>query len=200
MSDRNARRGRLFSVESIAGWVFADLLLVLFLVGLGSAIAYTPPKPEPKPKEEKPKILGMKTQPAVVNLTVPADGLTSGAKLSAQQARGLCRALHASTRELAGEKSALVLIFGGASEVSPGQNVARAIGSQLSCAAPTVFARKVPTRAFWDGSLPLGQARLEVFLFLQEKSQPAADADADAESPVAPSSRSASAPSQLVVP
>lgn len=162
-----SRRGRLLAGESIAGWVFADLLLVLFLVGLGSAIAYTPPEPPRPPPKEAP-IVGMKTEPTSVVADVNGTLLGSGAGQTSAQARNICRAVRARLRPVEGERAALVLIFGGASDVETGQNVARAVGRQLKCADGQLFRGKVPTRAFWDGSLPLGKVRLEMFLFLRQ--------------------------------
>ena len=170
MHEGASRRGRLFTVESIAGWIFADLLLVLFLVGLGSAKAYTPPEP-PKPEPKQAPIVGMKTDPTSVQVQVNGQRLGSGAPLSKSDQRAVCRAVRAKLGPVRGERAALVLIFGGASEVQTGQNVARAVGRQLNCADSQVFAGRVPTRAFWDGTLPLGSARLEVFLFVTEKSR-----------------------------
>lgn len=165
-----ARRGRLFSAESAAGWVFADLLLVLFIVGLGSAIKYTPPPP-PEPEPKVPPIVGMKTDPTSLTVQVNGQVLGSGAALPTPARQAVCRAIKARTGPVRGERAALVLVFGGATDVTSGQNVARAIAAQLNCADDKVFRGRVPTRAFWDGSLPLGQARLEVFLFLREGDQ-----------------------------
>jgi len=162
------RRGRLFAVESIAGWVFADLLLVLFLVGLGSAKAYTPPEPPPPPPKQAP-IVGMKTEPVAIQVHVNGQRLGTGTRLSRTEQRAVCRSVRGRLARVRGERAALVLIFGGASDVTTGQNVARAIGAQLHCADRRVFAGRVPTRAFWDGTLPLGTARLEVFLFVTKK-------------------------------
>src|SRR5690606_16139690 len=124
------RRGRLLSAESVAGWVFADLLLVLFIVGLGSALQYPPPEPEPK----VPPIVGMKTEATPVPGRINGEVLGSGAPLLPRQEQEVCRTLSKSLKPVTGERAALVLIFGGASDVQTGQNVARAIGSQLSCA------------------------------------------------------------------
>lgn len=170
MHEGASRRGRLFTVESIAGWIFADLLLVLFLVGLGSAKAYTPPEP-PKPEPKQAPIVGMRTHPALVRVHVNGARLGTGTALSQPQQQAVCRAVRSELAPVRGERAALVLIFGGAPDVSTGQNVARAIGRQLRCANNHVFAGKVPTRAFWDGSLPLGKARLEIFLFTTDKSR-----------------------------
>lgn len=168
MHEAASRRGRLFTVESIAGWIFADLLLILFLVGLGSAKAYTPPEPPPPPPKLAP-IVGMKTEPAILQVTVDGPRLGQGSTLNAAQGKALCRAIARELGPLAKERAALVLVFGGAPDVTTGQNVARAIGGQLGCAGPRVFKGRVPTRAFWDGTLPLGAARLEIFLFVTGK-------------------------------
>lgn len=170
MAHDAGRRGRLFTVESVAGWVFADLLLVLFIVGLGSAIAYTPPEPPepPKPEPKVAPIVGMKTDPTSVIIDVDGAALGRGVSLGPAQRRAVCAAIRSELSPVKGERAALVLVFGGAPDVTVGQNVARGIGGQLGCADRRVFRGAVPTRAFWDGTLPLGKARLEMFLFLRQ--------------------------------
>lgn len=171
MASGASRRARHFSVDSIAGWVFADLLLVLFVVGLGSAIAYTPPEP-PEPPPPPPKvapIVGMKTDPVSIAVEVDAASTSAGAVTGAE-ARAVCKAVASQAAPVKGERAALVLVFGGGPDVVVGQNVARAVISQLGCASRATFGTRVPSRAFWDGTLPLGRARLEVFLFVTQKS------------------------------
>lgn len=171
MASGASRRARHFSVESIAGWVFADLLLVLFIVGLGSAIAYTPPEP-PEPPPPPPKvapIVGMKTDPVSITVNVKPGPASTG-RVTGAEARAVCQAITSRLGPVQGERAALVLVFGGGSDVAVGQNVARSVISQLGCASRATFGSRVPSRAFWDGALPLGQARLEVFIFLTQKS------------------------------
>lgn len=168
MHEGTSRRGRLFTVESIAGWVFADLLLVLFLVGLGSAMAYTPPKPPP-PSPRVAPIVGMKTDPTIVQVKVNGELLGVGSSLSKADRSAVCRAVRGRLGPVKRQRAALVLVFGGAQDVTTGQNVARAVGQQLGCADGRIFQGNVPTRAFWDGALPLGTARLEIFLYVTEK-------------------------------
>src|SRR3954469_11665453 len=77
-STGDGRRGRLRSSESVAGWVFADLLLVLFIVGLGTAIPQKVEPPEPPPvgqPKPKPQIVGMETSPKKKTVQVRADAL-----------------------------------------------------------------------------------------------------------------------------
>jgi hypothetical protein len=178
VSHRDSRRGRLLSFESIAGWVFADLLLVLFVVGLASAVPVEPPpvpeaveKATAKPKP-KPKIVGMKTEPVTATIGFDAQALVSPGGTAKTQGRSVCRTIRGSSGSIDGERAALVLIFGGAPEAATGQRVATAVGEQLTCANKELFPRGTPFRSFWDGSLPLGKARLEVFVFTTKQSAP----------------------------
>src|SRR4051812_6159867 len=106
------RRSRLVSVESVAGWVFADLLLVLFLVGLGCAAPAMPePKPttevvKPKPKPEAP-IVGMKTDPVIATIRYDARAVARGGARS-PQGRTLCAKVRKATHPLKGKRAALV--------------------------------------------------------------------------------------------
>jgi len=184
----NARRRRRWSIESVAGWVFADLFLVLFLVGLGSAVPIKPaakptpkppatakptPKPTPTPTKTPPApIIGMRQLPIPLNLTVAADALTSTGPAGIREGGLACRRLRqAAAAPLKGERAGLVLIFGGGPDVVSGQSVARSLSKQLNCANPALFVRRTPYRAFWDGTLGYGQIRLEVFVFTTKKTK-----------------------------
>jgi hypothetical protein len=180
----NARRRRRWSIESVAGWVFADLFLVLFLVGLGSAVPIKPAvkptpkppataKPTPKPTPTPPApIIGMKQIPIPLNLTVAADALTSTGPAGTREGGLACRRLRqAAAVPLKGERAGLVLIFGGGADVVHGQAVARSVAKQLPCANPALFSRSTPYRAFWDGTLDYGRVRLEVFVFTTKKTK-----------------------------
>ncbi|MBZ5735423.1 hypothetical protein K8Z61_13035 [Nocardioides sp. TRM66260-LWL] len=143
---------------------------MLFIVGLGSAIRYTPPPPPP-PAPEKPKIapiIGMKTDPSKITIRFNAAAASSG-RVTGADARSVCKAVRQRLDPVKGKRAALVLVFGGGSGVTVGQNVARSVISQLGCASEATFGRKVPSRPFWDGTLPLGEVRLEVFLFITQK-------------------------------
>lgn len=168
-SHNDGRRGRLRSYESLAGWVFADLLLVLFLVGLGTAIPVDPPEPPPPVPVAKPEIIGMKTDPVKLDLAVDADALLAGDPKAQSKARGLVKRA-TSGLSSKGQEAALVLIFGGGETAGVGQRVAEAVYPQLRRAADGVFPRGTAKRYFWDGSLPYGAVRLEVFVFTTEES------------------------------
>lgn len=171
-SSREGRRGRLRAAESVAGWVFADMLLVLFIVGLGTAIPLAPseppraePKPRPEPKPEpKPEIVGMETIPVKKEIGVDPAALTSGDS-SGEDAT--CAALKKAFRDEAARasKAAFVMVFGGGSDPGPAIVVANEVFDQLPCAAPQVFPNDAVGRAYWDGGLAYDRARVEVFLF-----------------------------------
>jgi hypothetical protein len=193
----SGRRGRLRATESVAGWIFADLLLVLFIVGLGTAIPHEveadPPKPPPKPKAEpKPQIIGMKTSSTKVTVGVDADALLGSGVAAAKARRAACLEVRDATADLTTKKAeaALVMIFGGhPDEASRAQGVAAAVGQQLNCASPTLFPKasfgpgKTASRAdvasgreitgvvrpFWNGRLPYGEAQLEIYVFTTQK-------------------------------
>lgn len=160
------RRGRLRSTESLAGWVFADMLLVLFLIGLGSAITFDPPEPEPEP--EPAQIVGMRTDPVRISVRVPAADLVSGEK-SAQRAARSALARASKRHDRGGNEAALLLIFGGGESVGAGQSVAVALRPELTAVSRGLFPRNTPSRFFWDGSLEYGEVRVEVFLFAKEE-------------------------------
>lgn len=169
----SSRRSGLLSGESIAGWVFADLLLVLFVVGLASAVPEEPPEPEPSASQPpEPKIVGMQTKPAKASIQFSAAELVAGGEAGRAEEKDVCKAVRRATVNLRGERAALVLIFGGAPEAAPAQRAARAVGKQLTCADGELFPAGTPSRPFWDGSLTYGQARLEIFSYITEQSTP----------------------------
>ena len=166
------------SPESIAGWVLADILIVLFIVALGSivppkieaaTVAPNPtpsatPKLKPKPAAPKKTIVGMKTKPAVFTVSFDARHLTSTGKAGKSAEQSVCKTLDKKSARLGGQPAALVLIFAGGSDVQSAQRNAKAVGRQLPCANADVFTSAV-IRPFWDGGLAAGKARLEIFQF-----------------------------------
>ena len=153
MRNVESQRGRLLSVESIAGWVFADLLLVLFLVGLGTGIA----------RDEEPPIVGM--SPDSINLNINFDAARLAT--SDPEKQKVCESIrNESLGRLDGKRAALVLVFSGGKNPAAGVDSSSRIRSQLSCANDEVFRKDLVFRDYWDGSLPSGAARLEVFVYL----------------------------------
>ncbi|MFD2082887.1 hypothetical protein [Actinopolymorpha cephalotaxi] len=112
----------------------------------------------------------MATKPAAVSIGFDAGALVTPGAAGKAEGRRVCSTIRQRSKALTGKKAALVLIFGGAPKPGLGQQVASAIGKQLHCANADIFAPKTPFRAFWDGGLDYGQARLEVFVFNTKQS------------------------------
>lgn len=179
MTVHKLRASRLLSPEALAGWIFADILIVLFIVSLGAAAAppaplatptptptptATPSKPVERPKA-KPAL-----RPKAVSVTVKVnpDRLLDSGSPRAGQLKSVCRQLKRSikAKDRTGDRAALVLIFGGGGDVTDAQRRANLIGRGLkSCAGQRTFDKKVVSRDFWDGSLPVNRARLEIFVY-----------------------------------
>jgi hypothetical protein len=156
----------------VAGWVFADLLLVLFLVGLGSAVPVEPPA-EPKPPKPVPTAppvpVGMQTKPVVLDVGFNAARLLTEQGVSASESRAVCARVRKAVKRsgIAHRRAALVLIFARAAEPTRGVAIAERLGRQLRCADAALF-NGTPTRAFWKGGVE-GQAALEVYLFTTKR-------------------------------
>lgn len=163
----DARRGRLRATESLAGWIFADMLLVLFLVGLGMGVSrdITKPEPEPEPTPTQ-QIVGMETDPVKKTISIDASGLLSG---SAKAEEDTCKKIRkAFANEIdAGAEAALILSFAGSQEPSRGKMISKKVGDQLTCASKTLFTTEKERvfRPYWDGKIGEGKVQIEVFLF-----------------------------------
>ncbi|MFD6894127.1 hypothetical protein ACFWB0_06200 [Rhodococcus sp. NPDC060086] len=143
--------------------MFADLLIVLFIVGLGSATA--PEIPDPAAAEEPlPKIVGMRQDPEVLTIEYDVGALIGSGARSEDESRLVCERIADVARPLQGQQAALALIFGGGQDIGVAQESAVRIAGQLPCADVALF-DGTTTRDFWDGALPRGSARLEIFLF-----------------------------------
>jgi hypothetical protein len=84
--------------------------------------------------------------------------------------RRVCRRVRAVTGRLKGERAGLVLIFAGGplSDINGSISAARAVGRQLPCSRKA-YRGGLVTRAFWEGGLPTGRARLETFVYTRRK-------------------------------
>ncbi len=148
-------------LESLAGWIFADLLLVLMVVGLGSAVTQVRTEPDPKPKEPEKVVLGMNQDPVFRSFRVNPAGLTSGDQA---EIRRMQRMVARETRQLKDNRAAMVIVWAGGQEVGAAIPVAKAARDNLPQAQPGLFQGTV-LRPFWDGDLAHGEIKLEIFLF-----------------------------------
>lgn len=168
-------RRRGLSPEAIAGWLFADLLLVLFIVGLGSQVtkSVAEPRPSSSPsasKTQKPKKPGMRTKPVIISVPVRADALLSGPGARQRAAsRALDREVSQELKsprvanQTEGLKAAVVLAFGQTgSDVTKGQRLARQVLRELPDIDPDLF-KGAAGKDLWNGS---ATNRVELWVYL----------------------------------
>ncbi len=148
-------------LESLAGWIFADLLLVLMVVGLGSAVTQVRTEPDPKPKEPEKVVLGMNQDPVFRSLRVNPAGLTGGDQAEIRRMQGM---VARETRQLKDNRAAMVIVWAGGQDVGAAIPVADAVRNGLNEAQPGLF-RGAVLRSFWKGKLLPGEIKLEIFLF-----------------------------------
>ncbi|MFF9063286.1 hypothetical protein ACF09K_32060 [Streptomyces sp. NPDC014882] len=153
-----------FTPLHLAGWLFADMLLVLALVSMGdrgdplaaqaaakpSKPAAVEPSPEPSRTPTGPRSVARK--PVKIHLTA-AVGDTA---LMVKQ-------LRAATARYEEREAAFVLTFGQAPEPGDGQAYARKVNEALRKARPDMCT-DATTRDFWSKG-PSGSADLEIYFY-----------------------------------
>jgi hypothetical protein len=157
-----SKRRFRFTPLHLAGWLFADMLLVLALVSMGDRgdplAAQTDAKPSkppaatptPSPTPTGPRSVARK--PVTVHLTAAVGDTT----------RMVEQLVDATTR-YKGREAAFVLTFGQAPEPNDGQAYARDVNKALRKARPEMFT-DATTRDFWNGG-PSGSADLEIYFY-----------------------------------
>ncbi|MGV1004899.1 MAG: hypothetical protein ACOYEV_09065 [Candidatus Nanopelagicales bacterium] len=161
-------------LEALAGWLFADLLLVMFIVGLGAEITSLPAaEPSPTPTSTatdaatptpSPTEAAMSQVPVLRTVKVDAGELLASGARGKQAKADLREELALTLAELTGRRAAMVLIWGHASTVGQGQEIAETVGEQLAKALPEIFG-EAAQRALWKGDNKTGEVDLEIYLF-----------------------------------
>ena len=178
------------SSAGLAGWVFADALLALTIIGLaaGGAVhpgsgdtgtpaaiaATTAPTATPTPA---PTPTVTVTAPAPTTLPSVPDGIAQAPvvleiSVDAVDDESVRATVAGAVQDLAaqGRRAAFVLTFGTASDPGAGTALARRVNAQLDSASPAVFTGSAK-RDFWRavnaGSPRPGVVRLEVYLLQQ---------------------------------
>lgn len=156
-------KARRFHPLHLAGWLFADLLLVLALVAMGdqgdpavARAARPTPSPSGSAEADKPRHKGPR---AVVRTPV---------EVSVEAAPGdkdaMVRGLRKATKRYAGRQAAFVLTFGRHPDPGAGGDYAHQVNALLEKARPDMF-RGATTRDFWKGGSTTGHADLEIYFY-----------------------------------
>ncbi|MCT2589414.1 hypothetical protein LHJ74_05625 [Streptomyces sp. N2-109] len=162
-------RGRGLNPLHLAGWLFADMLLVLALVSMGdqgdpvkareAARGDASKSPSPSPSAS-PSPSPTPTGPRSVErepVKVSIDAASSDRKR-------IVRELREVTQKYGGRKAAIVLTFGRTREARAGIAYAHRVNSLLDEARPAMF-EKTTTRDFMDLGGSVGHADLEIYFF-----------------------------------
>lgn len=165
-------RAPRFNVLHLAGWLFADMLLVLALVAMGDQgdpiaakeaekgrdkpSASASPKPSKTPKGPR----AVMRKPVKVSIKAP----------SGDRDR-IVDKLRDVTAPYKGRQAAIVLTFGEHADPGPGQAYARQVNSALSKARPDMFGGTT-TRDFWQGGSSAGRAEIEIYFYTYSTAAP----------------------------
>jgi hypothetical protein len=166
---------------SMAGWLFADLALLLFLITVAVASDFpaaestsaaeeataspspsSSPTPEPSPTAEP----GVEPEPRVFYVDTDAAGIVSGDEKAVD---ALVDELDEPFADLVdqGYKVGFALTFGGAADPGYGGDIAESANKALVRAFPELFG-DAPTRHFWTSSnaegVDVGTLQIELYL------------------------------------
>ncbi|MFF3452443.1 hypothetical protein ACFYXJ_35500 [Streptomyces sp. NPDC002667] len=144
----------------MAGWLFADMLLVLALVAMGDQ---GDPQAADKHPASSSSAAGRKSRHtgprAVVRTPVKV-----AVDASAGDDTGIVRALRTATARYRGRQAAFVLTFGRHTDPGAGGAYAHEVNSLLEKARPDMF-RAATTRDFWKGGASPGHADIEIYFY-----------------------------------
>jgi len=148
----------------MAGWLFADLLLVLFLVGIGTQTNNKPPPLPPPPPPPPPSLA---KEPVSITLDVRYHDILAGGEARRQavaEVRGQVAAAVADRQKLGGERAGMVLIWGYHEDVGSGLRISAAVTEGLAEADRTFFGNST-LRSFWGGGRqPKSRVMLEIYV------------------------------------
>jgi hypothetical protein len=174
---RTPRRADSPSPTSLAGWLFADLALLLFIITVvvvadfpadapEAPAAIESPSPTPEPSPSPTAEPGVEPRPHEFIVHTDAAGIIAG---DSKAVDALVTALEADFAALVdqGYKVGFALTFGGADDPGYGGDLAEAANKILARSFPDLFA-DAPTRSFWTSSNKDGYrvGTLEIELYL----------------------------------
>ncbi|MFB7246215.1 hypothetical protein CW362_18840 [Streptomyces populi] len=155
------KRGGRFQPLHMAGWLFADMLLVLALVAMGDQ--GDPGAADKRPAASSSAAAGKKSRHtgprAVVRTPVEV-----AVDAPAGDDDGIVRALRGATARYRGRQAAFVLTFGRHTDPGAGGRYAHEVNALLEKARPDMF-RAATTRDFWKGGASPGHADIEIYFY-----------------------------------
>jgi hypothetical protein len=157
-------RGKTDSM-SLAGWLFADLLLAIAIVGLGSQALYTP-EPTNSESAEAPKVLALDTKPIEIEFSIDGAGVQSGNSAAIRDLRRQVLQnpqVKRSKERIAG----LVEVFSGATTSACGgdKNVSTTINNYLRQWLPNLVNKRTLTKDFILASCS-NNNRVQIIMYL----------------------------------
>jgi hypothetical protein len=157
---------------SLAGWLFADLLLALTIVFLASSASWVP---QAGAKPSPPVICGLDGKhPQDFVLTVSDPNGLRASPPSRGTANRLANDLkHSQLKKNANRMAGFVEIFGGSPDVGDGTTFASGAIYALKHWPPAHFLFSSSTvffKALWDGGINWNQLHIYVFYFLVAQS------------------------------
>ncbi|MFD9373048.1 hypothetical protein ACFWA6_35860 [Streptomyces sp. NPDC060020] len=155
--------GALTSPAAVAGWLFADMLLVFALVALGSQPDHPVDRTEAAPAQSPTPLSttdAKQSGPRAVEKK-PVELSVSG---SPDNREALISQIRAATAEHQGREAAIVLTFGRGGNADAGQAYAHSVNQLLAVARPEMFPQTT-TRDFHYLSGPSGTAEVEIYFF-----------------------------------
>lgn len=142
----------------LAGWLFADLLLVLALVSMAD---------RPDPLANRPKASGERKKPSSSPSPTPTGPRSVELRPEVFRVKGtdksdLKKQIHKNTGKWAGREAALVLTFGGSAN---GEAYAHRVNSMLGKGRPGMFTKKTATDDFHQLGDPVSTAKVRVYFY-----------------------------------
>ncbi|MER5474084.1 hypothetical protein ABZX90_40505 [Streptomyces sp. NPDC002935] len=157
------KRGGRFQPLHMAGWLFADMLLVLALVAMGDQ--GDPQAAEKRPAPSSSAAAAAKRKP---RHTGPRAVVRTPVKVAVDAAAGdedgIVRALRGATARYQGRRAAFVLTFGRHTDPGAGGRYAHEVNALLEKARPDMF-HAATTRDFWKGGASSGHADIEIYFY-----------------------------------
>lgn len=157
---RSVAGSGLLSPLAIAGWLFADMLLVFALVALGNQPDLAPSRPVAQAAVPSPTVPVKPAGPRAVE----KKGVEVNVSGDPDDQEALVTQIRNATGTYEGREAAMVLTFGGGGNPGVGQAYAHSVNRLLAVARPEMFTQTT-TRDFHNLSSPSGSAELEIYFY-----------------------------------